>query len=75
MSPVPKAGYTDGLGCITPLGNANAFPDTPFGWFCPHSVSLLAYFNVPLSALLNAWRCERLWCYLALLFFVRERSC
>ena len=51
------------------MGNANVFPDTSFG----RPVSLLARWNVPLSALLNAERCECLWCDLAMLLFVGER--
>ena len=60
MGPVPKLGYNDWLGYITPVGNADVFPSTPFGWFCPRHVSLLAWRNVPLFALLNVGRCERL---------------
>ena len=40
--------------------NADAFPGTQFGWFYPQPVSLLSRPNEPLSALLNAGRCERL---------------
>ena len=36
-----------------PVGNAEAFPGTSFGWLCPRPVSLLADRNVQLSALLN----------------------
>ena len=56
-----------------PVGNADAFLGSSFGWFCPRPVSLLARRNVPLSALLNARRCECLWGDLALLPFAGER--
>ena len=59
---------------ITPVGNVEAFPSTSFGWFYPRPVSLLANRNVPLSGLLNARQCERLWRDLALLLFAGERS-
>ena len=74
VGPILKAGYTRGMGGITPAGNADAFLSTPFDWFCPRPVSLIAHQNVPLSVLLNAGRCEHLWPDLALLFFARERS-
>ena len=54
VGPVPKEGYTGGMGDIMPVGNANAFPGTRFGWFYPRPVSLLSRRNVPLLALLNA---------------------
>ena len=62
------------MGSITPMGNADAFPGTSFGWFCPRPVFLLARRNGPLSALLNVGRYESLQCDLALLLFSRERS-
>ena len=62
------------MGNITLVGNVDAFPGTSFGWFFPRTVSLLTRRNVPLSELLNAWRCERLWRDLALLLFAGERS-
>ena len=68
-----KVRYTGSMGCITPVGNADAFPGTLFGWFCPRPISLLARRNMPLSALLNAWLCEHLWCDLTLLLFAGER--
>ena len=46
MGPVPKARYTGGMGGITPVGNADAFSGTLFGWFCPRPVSLLAQWNM-----------------------------
>ena len=55
------------------MGNIDAFPGTPFSWFCPRLVSLLARWNVPLSALMNAERCKHLWRDLALLLFSGER--
>ena len=55
------------------MGNADAFPGTSSGWFYPRPVSLLAQRNVPLLALLNTGRCERLWRNLALLLFDGER--
>ena len=73
MGPVPKAGYIDGLGGITPGVNSDTLSGTPFGWFCPLLVSLLAQRNVPLSALLNAGLCECLWSDLTLLLFAKER--
>ena len=57
---VLKAGYIGGMGGITPTCNANAFLSTPFGWFCPRLVSLLAWQNVPPLALLNVGRCKPL---------------
>ena len=42
------------MGDIMPMGNAEAFSGTSFGWFCPRHVSLLSQLNMPLSALLNA---------------------
>ena len=57
-----------------PMVNADAFPKTMFCWFCLQPVSLLAWRNVPLSALLNARRSEHLWPDLALRLFTRERS-
>ena len=56
-----------------PMGNADAFPSTSFGWFFPRPVSLLTRRNVPLSALLNVGQCECLLSNLALLLFARER--
>ena len=61
------------MGSIMPVGNANVFSGTLFSWFCPRPVSLLTRRNVPLSALLNAGRCECLWHDMALLPFIRER--
>ena len=58
--PSLKARYTRGMGGTTSVCNADAFPGTQFGWFYPQPVSLLARPNEPLSALLNAGRCERL---------------
>ena len=55
------------------MGNVDSFSGTSFGWFFPWHVSLLARSNVPLSTLLNAGRCNYLWCDLALLVFVGER--
>ena len=63
-----------GMGSITLVGNVDAFPGTPFCWFYPRPVSLLAQRNVLLSALLNVRQCERLWPNLALIFFAGERS-
>ena len=57
---VLKAGYIGGMGSIMPTCNENAFLGTPFGWFCPRLVSLLAWQNVPLLALLNVGRGEPL---------------
>ena len=59
---------------LRPECNVDAFSGTPFGWFYPRPASLLDQLNVPLSALLNAGRCEHLWCDLALLLFAGERS-
>ena len=42
------------MGGTTPVGNADAFSGTLFSWFYPRPVSLLAWRNEPLSALLNA---------------------
>ena len=61
------------MGGTTPVGNADTFPTTSFGWFYPRPVSLLARQNVLLSTLLNAGRCECLWRDLALLLFVEEK--
>ena len=36
-----------------PVGNAEVFPGTSFGWLCPRPVSLFVDRNVQLSALLN----------------------
>ena len=55
------------------MGNVDAFSRDSFGWFYHRSVSLLAWRNVPLSALLNTGRCECLWHDLALLLFSYER--
>ena len=43
-----------GMHGIMPVGNADAFLATSFGWFCPHPASLLARRNMPLSVSLNA---------------------
>ena len=56
-----------------PVGNANEFSSTSFGWFYPRPISFLARRNLPLSTLLNAGRCECLWLDLALLLFAGER--
>ena len=42
LGPVPKARCPGFMGGITPVGNADAFPSTPFGWFFPRPVSFLA---------------------------------
>ena len=55
------------------MGNANPFLGASFGWFCPQPVSLLAWRNVPLSALLNVGRCKCPWYDLALLLFAGKR--
>ena len=57
---------------IAPVGNANAFLGTPFGWFCPRPFSLLSRRNVPLSTLLNVGRCECFWHDLALLLLLER---
>ena len=68
-----KAMYTGCMGGTTLVGNANTFPGTSFDWFFPWLISLLARWNVPLSALLNVRRCEFLWRDLALLLFSKDR--
>ena len=71
---VLKARYAGGMGGTMLVCNADSFPGTPFGWFYPRPISLIAWQNVPPLALLNDGRCECLCHDLALLFFVRERS-
>ena len=56
-----------------PVGNVDAFSGASFSWSCPRPISLLAQWNVPLSAVLNVRRCQRLWRDLTLLLFVGER--
>ena len=70
---VPKARCTNGIAGIMLAGNTNASPGAQSGWFCPLPTSLLALWDVPLTASLKAGRCEVLLPDLALLLFSGKR--